>query len=164
MPRPAARPASKLAFSARREPVTLALVAANVAVFVLTVLSGLSPLEPTVRQLLRWGANWGPLSLGAQPWRMLTSNYLHIGIIHLFFNMWCLWNLGALAERVFDRWTYFLVYTLSGFSGSLVSLWWHPMVIGAPASRAVLGLCGPLVSRTSSRKPPLSPRPRPTKP
>jgi hypothetical protein len=77
---------------------------------------------------------------------MLTSNYLHIGIIHLFFNMWCLWNLGALAERVFDRWTYFLVYTLSGFSGSLVSLWWHPMVIGAGASGAIFGLAGALIA------------------
>ena len=145
-PPPAARPESKLAFSARREPVTLALVAANVAVFVLTMLSGISPLQPTVQQLLRWGANWGPLSLGTQPWRMLTSNYLHIGIIHLFFNMWCLWNLGALAERVFDGWTYFLVYTLSGFGGSLVSLWWHPMVIGAGASGAIFGLAGALIA------------------
>jgi rhomboid protease GluP len=77
---------------------------------------------------------------------MLTSNYLHIGIIHLFFNMWCLWNLGALAERVFDGWTYFLVYTLSGFGGSLVSLWWHPMVIGAGASGAIFGLAGALIA------------------
>jgi len=81
-----------------------------------------------------------------QPWRMLTSNYLHIGIIHLFLNVWCLWNLGALAERVFDGWTYFLVYTLSGFGGSLVSLWWHPMVIGAGASGAIFGLAGALIA------------------
>src|ERR1700686_343725 len=60
---PAAQPESKLAFTARREPVSLALVAANVAVFFLTVVSGISPLQPTVQQLLRWGANWGPLSL-----------------------------------------------------------------------------------------------------
>lgn|GEM_PF-3149022 len=146
IPPPAAQPESKLAFTARREPFTLALVAANLAVFVLTVVSGISPLQPTVQQLLRWGANWGPLSLGTQPWRLLTSNYLHIGIIHLFFNMWCLWNLGALAERVFDGWTYFLVYTLSGFGGSLASLWWHPMVIGAGASGAIFGLAGALIA------------------
>jgi hypothetical protein len=60
--------------------------------------------------------------------------------------MWCLWNLGALAERVFDGWTYFLVYTLSGFGGSLVSLWWHPMVIGAGASGAIFGLAGALIA------------------
>jgi rhomboid protease GluP len=130
----------------RRQPVTVYIVAANVGVFVLMVLSGVSPLQPNTQQLLRWGADFGPLSLGTQPWRMLAANYLHIGFIHLFFNMWCLWNLGALAERVFDGWTYFLVYTLSGLAGSLASLWWHPMVIGAGASGAIFGLAGALLA------------------
>jgi rhomboid protease GluP len=126
--------------------LTTVLVGINVAAFVLMALTGVSPLTPTTQQLLKWGANWGPLSLGAQPWRMLTSNYVHIGIIHLFFNMWCLLNLGALAERVFDRWTYLLVYTASGLTGSLVSLWWHPMVVGAGASGAIFGMAGALIA------------------
>ena len=87
-----------------------------------------------------------PLSLGPQPWRMLASNYVHIGIIHIFFNMWCLWNLGRLAERIFDRWTYLLVYTASGIGGSLASLWWHPRGIGAGASGAIFGLAGALIA------------------
>ena len=77
---------------------------------------------------------------------MLTSNYVHIGIIHIFFNMWCLWNLGRLAERIFDRWTYLLVYTASGIGGSLASLWWHPRGIGAGASGAIFGLAGALIA------------------
>jgi len=145
-PAPTVQSKSNLAVAMRRQPVTVYLVGANVAVFVLMVLTGVSPLEPNTQQLLRWGADWGPLSLGTQPWRMLAANYLHIGIIHLFFNMWCLWNLGALAERVFDGWTYFLVYTLSGFGGSLASLWWHPAVIGAGASGAIFGLAGALLA------------------
>ncbi len=77
---------------------------------------------------------------------MLASNYVHIGIIHIFFNMWCLWNLGRLAERIFDRWTYLLVYTASGIAGSLASLWWHPQGIGAGASGAIFGLAGGLIA------------------
>jgi rhomboid protease GluP len=126
--------------------VTTVLVGINVAVFVMMALSGVSILEPNLQQLLKWGANWGPLSLGSQPWRVLTSNYEHIGIIHIFFNMWCLLNLGALAERVFDRWTYILIYTASGLAGSLASLWWHPMVYGAGASGAIFGLAGALLA------------------
>jgi len=129
-----------------RGPVTTALVGTNVAVFVAMALSGVSLSEPTTQQLLRWGANWGPSSLGSEPWRILTSNYLHIGVLHILFNMWCLWDLGNLAERIFDRWTYVAAYTACGIAGSISSLWWHPMVVGAGASGAIFGLAGALIS------------------
>src|SRR5271168_713905 len=126
--------------------LTTILVAINVAVFVLMALTGVSLLEPTSLQLVKWGADWGPLSLSTQPWRLLTSNYVHIGIIHIAFNMWCLFSLGALAERVFDRWTYVLVYSATGIAGSLASLAWHPTVVGAGASGAIFGLAGALLA------------------
>jgi rhomboid protease GluP len=126
--------------------LTQGIVGINVLVFLGMVLSGVSLASPTRLQLVTWGANFAPLSLGAQPWRMLASNYVHIGIIHIFFNMWCLWNLGRLAESIFDRWTYLLVYTASGIAGSLASLWWHPQGIGAGASGAIFGLAGGLIA------------------
>jgi len=126
--------------------LTQVIVGINVLVFVGMVLLGVSPVSPTQLQLVTWGANFAPLSLGSQPWRMLASNYVHIGIIHIFFNMWCLWNLGRLAEHIFDRWTYLLVYTASGIAGSLASLWWHPQGIGAGASGAIFGLAGGLIA------------------
>jgi rhomboid protease GluP len=129
-----------------KQPITTTLVGMNLAVFVLMVLTGVSAVEPTVAQLLKWGANWGPLSLGAEPWRMLASNYVHVGIIHIALNMWCLWNLGFLAERVFDPWSYVLIYTACGLAGSLASLWWHPMIPGAGASGAIFGLAGALIA------------------
>lgn len=110
------------------------------------VLSGVPPISPSSHELLRWGANFGPLSLGPQPWRLLFSNYLHAGIIHIGFNMWCLWNLGALAERIFTPWTYLLIYTACGLSGSLMSAWWHPHVVGVGASGAIFGLAGALIA------------------
>jgi membrane associated rhomboid family serine protease len=125
--------------------LTRALVWINVAVFAAMTLTGVSPLSPSSGELLKWGGNIGPLSLGPQPWRLLTANYLHAGIIHLGFNMWCLWNLGMLAERIFDRRTYFLVYTASGLAGSLLSAWGHPMIVGVGASGAIFGLAGALI-------------------
>ena len=138
--------AAPVALVRGKAPVTRALVGINIAVFVGMALSGVSLSAPTTLQLLRWGANFGPLSLGPQPWRMLTSNYLHIGLLHILFNMWCLWDLGNLAERIFDRWTYGLTYTVCGLAGSLASLWWHPLVIGAGASGAIFGLAGALIA------------------
>jgi membrane associated rhomboid family serine protease len=125
---------------------THVIVGINVAVFIGMALSGASPFNPSREQLLRWGANWGPLSLGAQPWRMLTSNYVHIGIVHILFNMWCLWNLGRLVERVLGRMNYVVLYTLCGLAGSLASLWWHPLSIGAGASGAIFGLAGAAIA------------------
>jgi rhomboid protease GluP len=129
-----------------KEPITTTLVGMNVAVYAVMVLTGVSPATPTVQQLVKWGANFGPLSLGAEPWRMLASNYVHGGIIHIALNMWCLWNLGFLAERVFDPWTYVLTYTFCGLAGSLSSLWWHPIAVGVGASGAIFGLAGALIA------------------
>ena len=129
-----------------RPPGTKALIRINVAVYAAMVLTGVSPFDPTPAQLIRWGGNIGPLSLGTEPWRLLASNYLHVGILHLGLNMWCLWNLGALAERIFDPWTFFLIYTASGLAGGLASLWGHPMVVGVGASGAIFGLAGALIA------------------
>jgi len=129
-----------------RPPVTTALVGINVAVFALTTLSGVSLTNPAIAQLVHWGANWGPLTLDGQPWRALTSNYVHIGVVHILLNMWCLWDLGRLAERIFGGWTLFLIYTLCGLAGSIASLWVHPTVPGAGASGAIFGLAGALIA------------------
>lgn len=127
-------------------PVTSALVAANAMVFIAMTLSGASPVDPRISDLVKWGANTGVQTLVSQPWRMWTSNYVHIGIIHIALNMWCLWSLGVLAERIFDRWTYFLTYTFCGIAGSLASLGLHPARYGAGASGAIFGLAGALIS------------------
>jgi rhomboid protease GluP len=129
-----------------KQPITTTLVGMNVAVYLAMVLTGAPRLTFPIPLLLKWGANWGPLSLGSEPWRMLASNYVHGGIIHIALNMWCLWNLGYLAERIFDPWTYVLTYTFCGLAGSLSSLWWHPMAVGVGASGAIFGLAGALIA------------------
>ena len=141
---------SPQALEFRRLSPTTVLIGLNAAMFIAMVVSGVSLVEPSSLQLVKWGANWLPLSLGPQPWRMLVANYIHIGIIHIFLNMWCLLNLGALAERVFDRLTFVVGYTLCGLAGSLASLWWqfmrHTPAVGAGASGAIFGLAGMLLS------------------
>lgn len=129
-----------------QRPVTKVLVGISVAIFVLMALTGSSPFDPSSADLLKWGANFGPLSLGAQPWRLLVSNYVHAGIIHIGFNMWCLWSLGLLAERIFDPYTYVFIYTACGLAGSFMSLWRHPLAVGIGASGAIFGLAGALIT------------------
>jgi membrane associated rhomboid family serine protease len=140
-------PARRRSLAMENMPVTSVLVGLNVLVFALMTLFGVSPVSPEIEQLKTWGADWGPLTLTAnQYWRILTSNYVHIGIIHIALNMWCLWNLGALAERIFDRWTYVLTYTACGIGGSIVGLWWSPTLVAAGASGAIFGIAGALIA------------------
>ena len=130
----------------KRPPITTLIIGINVAVYVAMVLFRVSPIQPSDHDLLKWGADWGPLTLHGELWRTLTSNYVHDGIIHIGLNMWCLWNLGALAEQIFDRWTYFLTYTACGLAGSMAGLWIHPMGKSVGASGAIFGIAGALIA------------------
>lgn len=137
---------SRTSVTLARMPLTSAIIGINIAVFLAMVLSGVSAAQPGDADLIRWGANFGSHNLIDQPWRMLTSTYIHVGLVHLLLNMWCLWNLGALAEQIFDRWTYLLAYTFCGLAGSLASVSLHPTRLGAGASGAIFGLAGALIS------------------
>ena len=132
--------------------VTPCLVGLNVLVFCMMVASGASIMEPDLAQLIQWGANFGGLTLGPQPWRLLTSMFVHIGIFHLLFNMWCLWSLGKLAERLMGNWNFLILYLLSGVGGSLLSLRLHPQLVSAGASGAIFGVAGGLVALLGMKK------------
>jgi len=126
--------------------VTPALITANVAYFAIAVLHGVSPMQPERQQLLDLGALYGPLVFDGEWWRLSSAIFVHIGFLHLFFNMWCLWSLGNAAERMFGNLTFLLIYLLSGIGGALASLAWHPSVLSAGASGAIFGIAGALVS------------------
>ena len=126
-------------------PVTSAIIAANALVFAAMVVSGVSLMSPSTQQLWRWGADLGPLTLGGQWWRVITSVFVHVGLWHIAVNMWALWNLGMLAERIFGRWHYLYIYLFCGACGSLASLAWHPWITSAGASGAIFGLAGALI-------------------
>jgi len=128
--------------------VTQAIFGANVAVFIgMTLAVGSAMLsDPPGEALVAWGANFGPLTIGGQWWRLLTCLFVHGGLLHIGFNMWCLWDLGRLAESVYGRWTFAVVYLLCGLSASLGSLIWNPVVLSVGASGAIFGIAGALIS------------------
>lgn len=127
-------------------PVTRTLLALNALVFLVMALSGVSILSPTIPELIAFGANYGPLTLSGQWYRLLSSTFIHIGIIHLAFNMWCLLNLGLLAERIYGNGTFAAIYFFAGLGGSMVSVWWNPTIVSAGASGAIFGVAGALVA------------------
>ncbi|QJD99305.1 rhomboid family intramembrane serine protease [Massilia forsythiae] len=114
-------------------------------------------------QLLEWGSNMPLLTLGAsQHWRLLTSMFLHGNLLHLLFNMFTLWQVGQLCERVFGSARFIGLYLLAGLCGSLASLVWNLLTHHAGgnsvgASGAIFGIIGGLlafIGRTNSGVPP----------
>jgi rhomboid protease GluP len=155
----ASLPPQPVAPSPAAFPVTIALIAASALVFIVMVLSGASALNPTPQQALAFGADFGPLTLNGQWWRLITSMFVHFGIIHIGLNMWCLWNLGRAAEQLLGRFSYLLAYFVSGIFGSIASVYWHPQGVGAGASGAIFGMAGVLVSFVYLKKTPAHLRP-----
>jgi membrane associated rhomboid family serine protease len=123
------------------------LVLANIAVFVAMLIARktLAPaLDPTL--LLDWGANFGPLTVGGQWWRLVSSMFLHADWLHLLLNMWVLWNVGRQAERLYGTPLFAFIYFASGICGSLARTVWEPGVSSVGASGAIFGVVGALLA------------------
>ncbi len=129
-----------------RALVTPALVVANVGVFIAAVLAGAGVFDPDPTILVRWGSNFGPDTLDGEWWRLFTSMFLHFGLLHLLFNMWALWSVGRLTERLYGSAAFALLYVFAGLCGSLASIAWHPQVNSAGASGAIFGVLGALLA------------------
>lgn len=126
--------------------VTMILIGLNVLVFVAMLMSGLSLTSPTAEEVLRWGANYGPLTESGQWWRLFTACFLHFGIIHIGFNMYVLYQIGFFTERLFGGFRYLAVYLIAGIGGNVVGLLLHPNVVAAGASGAIFGVYGGLLA------------------
>ena len=137
----------------RRFLATPLLIDFTLLVFGLMVLSGVSASSPTGRQLVLWGSNVSGLTLHGQPWRLLTSVFVHAGLSHLLLNLFSLWLLGLLVEDRVGPLRLLLVYLACGVGGSLASLWWHESGINSVgASGAIFGLYGLLLALLLGKK------------
>jgi membrane associated rhomboid family serine protease len=93
--------------------------------------------------LLRFGANYGPLIIQGDLWRLFTSMFLHIGGQHLAFNSVGLIAFGFEMERIYGRLRYLVIYLLAGLFGNLASFALKgPLHYSAGASGAIFGLIG----------------------
>jgi rhomboid protease GluP len=122
--------------------VTWVVLALNILVFLAMLVAGLSLTHPTTASLIQWGADFGPRTTAGEWWRLLTSMFLHIGVIHIVFNMFALMQIGPLIERLLGKIGFGLVYLVAGLAGSLTSLASHPYLVSAGASGAIFGLYG----------------------
>ena len=131
-------------------PATYLLIAANILVFVVTIiLFGFGPLiwPQNLTPLLKMGGLVPVyVKFFGEIWRFVTAGYLHIGIIHLGFNMLALYQIGPVIEMRIRRERFFSMYSFSLITSSIASYLWRSSaeinVLSAGASGAIFGLLG----------------------
>jgi len=149
-------------------PATYLLMAINCAVFVMMIARGASAWMPTTDQIMASGADRASnVLIYGEWWRIVTAMFVHVGILHIATNMWCLWNLGLLAEPLMGSAGLIAVYILTGAAGNLASTaynWIHALhqsptapffPAGAGASGAVFGIAGSLIILLKSNRLPV---------
>lgn len=119
-------------------PVIKNLLIINVAVFFFQIL-----LENTVEGrifLNKWLA-LNPINISGyvdwpfnfQVWQLVTYQFMHGGLSHIFFNMFALWMFGSSIENVFGSKKFLIFYLLAGISAGLLHLFVSPFLGGVPA-------------------------------
>ncbi len=119
-------------------PVTTALVAINVLVFMLLTVTGGSD---NAANLYRWGAKYGPAIADGEWWRLVLPIFMHIGFFHLLTNSIGLLIFGSMAEQLLGGRVYLSIYLVTGVLGNVASYVISP-TLGAGASGAVFGVIG----------------------
>jgi rhomboid protease GluP len=150
-------------------PATYLLIAINLVVYALMFRSGpvlgmvhsgqwsgvlTAPFD--VETLVRFGGTASQLVEQGQWWRLVTGTFVHVTILHIVLNMWCLWNLGLFGEPLLGRQGLVAVYLLTGTAGMMLSFAWTVFTgqdgLVAGASGSVFGIAGILIVLLSNRK------------
>jgi membrane associated rhomboid family serine protease len=126
-------------------PATIALVAINVFVYLVTVYQGAGINQPGGSLFLDWALQGAAVANGDW-YRLVTAMFLHASLIHLLFNMLALWWLGSIVEQAIGTPRFVLLYVVSGLAGSAGALLLSdPFAVTVGASGAIYGTMGALL-------------------
>jgi rhomboid protease GluP len=118
------------------------LIYLNVIIFLVMAITGSGFAHGETHQFIEWGANYGPLTLNGQWWRLFTCMFLHNGIAHIAMNMIALFFISIFIESSIGTVRYIFAYVVTGILASATSLWWHSNELSVGASGAIMGLFG----------------------
>ena len=129
-------------FKKKKPYITYGIIALNIIVFILMYIFGNGSYD--VNTLIDFGALHSSLVKEGDIYRLLTCSFIHIGLLHLFFNMYALYIIGPQLESFYGKVKYLIIYLFSAVMGSLFSCLFTNGV-SAGASGAIFGLFGALL-------------------
>jgi rhomboid protease GluP len=121
-------------------PVTPALVAVNVVVFVLMLFGPDAISAPDT--LIAWGGSFGPRTTNGEWWRLVTAMFVHVSALHLFADLIGLLAVGLVVERLVGSLAFAAVYVAAGMSSIAFGLIASPTGVSVGASGAIFGIYG----------------------
>ena len=113
----------------------------NLLIYAAMVAVGLGFISFKTTDLLAWGALYGPLVKDGHWWRLVTSMFLHSGLIHVIMNMYGLMFVGLFLEPILEK-KFLPIYLATGIVASIASVWWYNGQVSVGASGAIFGLYG----------------------
>ncbi len=129
-------------FKMKKPIVTVSLIIINIIVFILMYVLGNGSNDAAT--LIKFGAFQKELILEGEYFRLITSAFLHIGMLHLLFNCYALYIIGRQLESFLGKIKFLTIYLVSALTGSLLSMLF-PVSISAGASGAIFGLLGSML-------------------
>jgi membrane associated rhomboid family serine protease len=114
----------------------------NLTIFLILLMTFIFVLQYPL-DLLKY-FSFVPVIAFSQPWRFITSIFLHRDFSHLLYNMLALFFFGLYLERLFNKKTYLIIFFVSGFFGNLLFLFttYNPSLPAVGASGAIYGIIG----------------------
>ena len=124
--------------------ITYILIFINIVMFVLMYMLGNG--SENTNTLIDFGANYILLTKAGEYYRLITSGFLHIGVIHLLLNMYSLYIVGSQVEYFYGKVKYIIIYLFSLIMGSLFTVALSSVnTVSAGASGAIFGLLGSIL-------------------
>jgi membrane associated rhomboid family serine protease len=131
---------------------TQALIALNVLVFVIETAAGSNLGGGGSGTIYQHGALYGPLVAHQHEyWRLITTGFLHDGLLHILVNMFSLYFVGSALEPAIGRINFLAIYFASLVAGSFGALVFSPMIPTLGASGAIFGIFGALIVLARNR-------------
>ncbi|GAA0085665.1 rhomboid family intramembrane serine protease [Clostridium sp. CTA-7] len=136
---------SKRKISFKEYKVTYTIIIVNILLYLIEVIKSRNLIDIDIYTLIQMGAKVNVLINSGEVYRLVTSAFLHGGIMHIFFNMSALNIIGREVEALYGSKRYILIYFISALGGSLFSYLFSPNSVSVGASGAIFGLLGAML-------------------